>query len=143
MKRFAAVVLALAATACERGPAEAPRPMLEAGARVYEKHCSSCHGANLEGQPRWRERRPDGKLPAPPHDESGHTWHHADEVLFDLVKHGMARYAGPGYATDMPAYAGTLSDEEIRAVLEYIKSRWPAQIREKQSKLDAAHRSAK
>lgn len=146
MTRLAlAIAPLLLATACERqsAPTSIGQSQSAAGAAVYSQHCASCHGANLEGQPNWRERRPDGKLPAPPHDASGHTWHHADEVLFDLVKNGMARYAGPDYATDMPAYAGALADDEIRAVLEYIKSRWPADIREKQAGIDAAHRAAR
>jgi mono/diheme cytochrome c family protein len=135
----------LSSTGCERAPdaGAADRARLTRGANVYETHCASCHGFNLEGQPDWRSRRPDGKLPAPPHDESGHTWHHADQVLFDLVKNGVASYGGPGYVSDMPAYAGKLSDEEIHAVLAYIKSRWPAHIRDKQARIDAAQRSAK
>jgi len=108
------------------------------GADLYARHCASCHGANLEGQPNWRERKADGRLPAPPHDASGHTWHHADEVLFNLTKNGLGPYAPPGYASDMPAFAGTLSDDEIRAVLAYIKSRWPASIREKQAQIGKA-----
>jgi mono/diheme cytochrome c family protein len=63
-------------------------------------------------------------MPAPPHDESGHTWHHPDDMLFDITKHGIARYAPPGYQSDMPAFGGVLSDDEIRAVLAFIKSHW-------------------
>ena len=32
---------------------------------------------------------PSGRMPAPPHDASGHTWHHRDDVLFRLVKEGV------------------------------------------------------
>ena len=73
---------------------------------------------------------PNGKLPAPPHDESGHTWHHADALLVDMVKNGLVpgRTAPDGYASDMPAYGEILSDEEILAVLAYIKSAWPPDI---------------
>lgn len=98
-----------------------------AGQRVYDRHCSACHGANLEGQPDWRTRKSDGRLPAPPHDASGHTWHHPDAVLFGIVKEGLlpGKYAPEGYESDMPAFGGVLSDDEIRAVLAYIKSTWP------------------
>ena len=144
MRIIAVIALAaLMAGACERDRPAAGASQLLIGQAVYEKHCASCHGGNLEGQPNWRQRRPDGKLPAPPHDQTGHTWHHADEALFELVKRGMTAFAGPDYKTDMPAYAGLLSDDEIRAVLAYIKSRWPVEIRDKQSKIDAAHRSRK
>jgi mono/diheme cytochrome c family protein len=99
------------------------------GAPLYAEHCAACHGTDLEGQPDWRQRRPDGRLPAPPHDESGHTWHHPAEQLFALTKYGPAAIAGGGYQSDMPAYEGTLSDAEIWAVLSYLKSRWPVEIR--------------
>jgi mono/diheme cytochrome c family protein len=95
------------------------------GARVYAEHCASCHGAKLEGQPDWRKRLPNGRLPAPPHDESGHTWHHSDRVLFEITKYGLVPpHAPKDYESDMPAFGGKLSDEEIRAVLAYIQSHW-------------------
>ena len=99
------------------------------GQTVYAANCASCHGAALEGQPDWRERKPDGRLPAPPHDVSGHTWHHPAETLFGIVKDGIGTHAPPGYESDMPAFGGTLSDEEIRAVLAFIASRWPETVR--------------
>jgi mono/diheme cytochrome c family protein len=113
------------------GCGEAPPPAdLALGRRVYEQHCAACHGAKLEGQPDWRTRLPNGRMPAPPHDDSGHTWHHPDHVLFGITKHGLVPpYAPAGYASDMPAFAGKLSDEEIRAVLAYIASSWSGEIR--------------
>lgn len=99
------------------------------GKTVYEQNCASCHGAKLEGQPNWRERLPNGRLPAPPHDVSGHTWHHPDAVLVDIVRDGLVpgKTAPEGYQSDMPAYAGVLTDGDIVAVLAYIKSNWPAE----------------
>ena len=96
------------------------------GEKIYAQHCAACHGAKLEGQPNWRKKLPNGRMPAPPHDESGHTWHHTDEVLFGITKEGLVpgKYAPPGYQSDMPAFGGTLSDAEIRAVLAFIYSHW-------------------
>jgi mono/diheme cytochrome c family protein len=104
------------------------------GEAIYVQHCAACHGAKLEGQPDWRTRLPNGRLRAPPHDESGHTWHHPDIVLFDIVKHGLVpgKTAPSGHESDMPAYGNILSDEEIMAVLAYIKSTWPEEIQEMQ-----------
>jgi len=95
------------------------------GARIYVQNCAACHGAQLEGQPEWRRRLPNGRMPAPPHDESGHTWHHADRVLFAITKNGMVAPNAPkDYQSDMPAFGGKLTDDEIWAALAYIKSYW-------------------
>ena len=101
------------------------------GAEIYARACASCHGAKLEGQPNWRSRRPDGKLPAPPHDETGHTWHHPDAMLFDLTKKGPAAMVDGAYPTDMPGFAESLSDSEIIDVLSFIKSTWPVSVRQR------------
>lgn len=110
------------------------------GAALYAKHCASCHGANLEGQANWRERKADGKLPAPPHDASGHTWHHPDRVLFRVSKEGMAWVGDPNYQSDMPAFAGVLSDQEIQAVIAFIKNHWPEPVRAQQQTIDQQDR---
>lgn len=94
------------------------------GRGLYVANCASCHGASLEGQPDWMKRKPDGRLPAPPHDASGHTWHHSDAQILLITKEGLSAIA-PGYESDMPAFGGKLKDTEIIEVLEYIKSTWP------------------
>jgi len=106
------------------------------GQLVYRQHCASCHGANLEGQPNWKDELPEGGRVAPPHDETGHTWHHADALLFTLVKTGPEASSLPGYIYRMPAFGGTLSDEEIWAVLAYIKSTWPAETQAAQDEVN-------
>ena len=110
------------------------------GSRVYAKNCASCHGANLEGQPDWKRLGPDGRMPAPPHDETGHTWHHDAATLFELTKHGLKAMLGPDstYESAMPAYDGVLTDEEILAVLSFIKSTWPADVRERHDAMEAS-----
>lgn len=114
--------------------------LLERGRQVYVAQCASCHGVNREGQAHWRERGADGRLPAPPHDETGHTWHHPDELLFRITKEGVAQAAGlTDYESNMPTYGGTLSDADIVAVLSWIKSQWPAQT---QAQHDAINRQA-
>ena len=129
MRRVLAALLLGACT--ETPPGDDPRAdprdgaKTALGARVYAQHCAACHGPKLEGQPDWRQRLPNGRMPAPPHDESGHTWHHPDHVLFAITKRGLvAPYAPPGYQSDMPAFADRLSDEETWAVLAYIKRHW-------------------
>ncbi len=108
------------------------------GKQIYRGSCASCHGVNLEGQvPDWQSPGADGKIPAPPHDETGHTWHHADRVLFDITKLGVAKAANlKNYESSMPAYEGVLSDDEIVAVLSYIKSSWPEEMRNRHDELN-------
>ena len=105
------------------------REQIVLGRTVYEKNCASCHGVRLEGQPDWRRRLPNGRMPAPPHDETGHTWHHPEKALFAVTKYGLVPpYAPPNYQSDMLAFQSILSDDEIRAVLAYIKSHWSAEV---------------
>jgi mono/diheme cytochrome c family protein len=141
------IAMILVLTGCEQAssgfedsradPGDAGRVAL--GERVYAQHCASCHGARLEGQPNWRSRLPNGRLPAPPHDATGHTWHHADALLFAITKQGIVPpYAPTGYESDMPAFGRTLSDDEIWAVLAFIKSRWTApEVREARAQMSA------
>ncbi len=112
--------------------------LLGLGQKVYATQCAACHGQRLEGQPNWRERGADGRLPAPPHDASGHTWHHPDDVLFRITKYGVVKAAKlKNYESAMPAFEGRLSDEEIIAVLSWIKSKWPPEIRARVDRMNA------
>lgn len=109
------------------------------GRAVYKKDCASCHGAKLEGQANWQSRKPDGRLPAPPHDADGHTWHHPDQHLFQITKHGLVSPFAPiGYKSDMPGFGSALMDEDIWAVLAFIKSTWPPHIAERQKRINGA-----
>lgn len=122
-------------------PLDAGSPAVIAqGRAVYEQHCASCHGVQLEGQPGWQNRRADGRMPAPPHDASGHTWHHPNEVLRTIVRDGVQAYAPPGYQSDMPAFGGVLTDAQIRMVLAYIESTWPPGVRAKHDEIERASR---
>lgn len=103
------------------------------GEAIYRTQCASCHGVKLEGQPDWRSRLPSGRFPAPPHDESGHTWHHSDAVLLRIIAEGPAFYGTLGVQTDMPGFGDKLSSRDMAAVLAYIKSRWPPEIRARQT----------
>lgn len=107
------------------------------GQVVYRDHCAECHGANLEGQPNWQQRLPDGTMPAPPHDDTGHTWHHPDQQLFDYTKLGGAAVVPAPFESAMPGFGETLSDDDIWAVLAFIKSRWPERQRNIQAQRSA------
>lgn len=123
--------------------ADAPQ-VLKVGQAVYAARCAACHGAQMEGQPNWRERDASGRLPAPPHDASGHTWHHPDDLLFRITKYGTAKAANlKDFESGMPPFEGVLTDAEIVAALSWIKSRWPAEIRQQQEALTASQAAQK
>ena len=111
--------------------------LVSQGGDLYAEYCASCHGADLKGEPNWQTEKPDGSLPAPPHDETGHTWHHSDDLLFRTTKFGTANALGlETFDSNMPAFGESLSDEEIVAVLSWIKAQWPAEIRQRHDTLN-------
>ena len=110
--------------------------LVNLGKLVYKNNCASCHGVNLEGQERWRQPDADGYMLAPPHNESGHTWHHSDEYLFLMTKYGLEEIIGHEYPNNMPAYNNVLSDREIVAALSFIKSTWSTRIRLQHDKIN-------
>lgn len=107
-----------------------------AGAAIYAEHCAACHGADLEGEPDWRERDAEGYLPAPPHDATGHTWHHPDAQLIEITRRGIEAMVGGGYRSKMIGFGDVLSDRDILDVLGYIKSTWPAHIRAQHDRIN-------
>ena len=115
---------------------------VQLGQVLYEEYCAACHGRQLEGDPNWQVRSSDGYLPAPPHDATGHTWHHPTEQLFQITKLGTEAVVGGGYVSNMAGFSDVLSDKEIYAVLAYIKSTWPDRIIERHAQLDAAYSEA-
>ena len=135
------LALGVAALALWRYAGEAVRidpgdaGLVALGRKVYAAHCAACHGADREGEPDWRMRKDDGTLPAPPHDESGHTWHHPDGMLFAITRSGGQAVAPAGYESGMPGFAGTLTDREISASIAFIKAHWPAEIRRRQEQI--------
>ena len=110
---------------------------MDLGRVVYAENCGSCHGVALEGQANWQQRDADGYLPAPPHDETGHTWHHPDSYLFLMTKYGIEEMIGKTYHNNMPAYKDKLTDEEILAALSYIKSTWSSRIQRQHDQINA------
>ena len=124
-----------------RTPAAPATFDVAAGEALYQTNCASCHGANLEGQPDWQSAGPDGLLPPPPHDETGHTWHHADNILFDYVKLGgedVLKQQGIAFDSGMPGFGDQLTDAQIWDILSYIKSTWPDRERAVQADRSAA-----
>ena len=119
------------------------RAAIKLGQTIYKDNCASCHGTNLEGQIGWQTEIVDGRRLAPPHDETGHTWHHPDELLYNMTKYGFAEMLGKKYPNNMPVYEDILSDGELLAVLGYIKSTWPEKIKAIHNKINQSYASNK
>ena len=125
------VALLAACTSADRGAERL-------GAQVYGARCASCHGGRGEGAPNWRSWGPDGRLPPPPHDSTGHTWHHADGLLYRIVVSGTAGAVGDSLHASrygMPAFGTLLTPREVHAVLAYIKGGWSSQQRRRQAQV--------
>lgn len=136
--RLAVLALALLPTAAFAEPIKLfpqDETITGIGKVIYDSECATCHGKALEGEPNWKERKANGRMPAPPHDITGHTWHHPEQMLFEITKYGLQRFAGADYQSDMPAYKGTLTDAEIVAVLSFIKSTWPAEVQQRHDRM--------
>jgi mono/diheme cytochrome c family protein len=111
------------------------------GRALYNANCASCHGDNLEGQPDWRSPGADGRYPAPPHDATGHTWHHSDAALVDYITLGgeeALAQMGVRFDSGMPGFGDVLSQQDIEDILTYIKSRWPERERAVQAERSLA-----
>ena len=113
--------------------------MVSRGKRIYAVHCASCHGRYLQGQPLWQLVDDYAGRRAPAHDETGHTWQHSDEDLFEVTKYGRFASAPSRYVSYMPAFRDELSDQQILAVLAFIKARWPLGLRVAQAMLNPGH----
>lgn len=146
LRRSVAVILtcisaSAVAFACGNDPStesavERSEP-IERGQRIFVETCAACHGSSGEGQPNWRTTNPDGTLPPPPLNGSGHTWHHGDGTLYKQVKLGGGYLDLPGFKSGMPGFGDQLSHQEIIDVLTYVKSLWGDQAVQGTTKREA------
>jgi mono/diheme cytochrome c family protein len=93
------------------------------GGKIFQGNCASCHGAQAQGEPNWRQPGADGLNPAPPLDGTGHAWHHPKNMLMRTIKYGT-----PGGKGRMQPWGDKLSDQEIEDVTAWLISKWPKEI---------------
>ena len=103
---------------------------IQLGSQLYATNCASCHGEQLQGNPKWNiTTDEDGDNLPPPLNGTGHTWHHSPEQLFNIIKYGLKIY-NEDYKGKMQGNPD-LSDEDVWSILAYIKYVWPESIRQK------------
>lgn len=107
---------------------------LERGERLYQTWCQTCHGEATGGQMM--------AIP-PPHNANGHTWHHPDCQLTDIVLNSsgemgemMRQMMGVGENVPrMPAFKDKLTRDDALTILAYIKTWWTGRQREFQARV--------
>ncbi|WP_404362843.1 c-type cytochrome [Marinobacter sp.] len=99
------------------------------GRKIYEQYCAACHGWQGEGAADWKKKDEKGEMPPPPHDETGHTWRHSDRMLFQMIAEGWRHPFNKSDRLTMPAFENILTDQEIRAVIEYLRTLWTEEQR--------------
>ena len=91
-----------------------PPPGTSRVARLYLGLCATCHGEDGHGS--WRATlfliRP-GDLA-----DSARVAGHTDQYLADVIRNGGAPIGRPG----MPAFGGSLGDDDIRALVVYVRT---------------------
>lgn len=107
----------------DRGLAAA---LVQRGETLYQASCQSCHGGATGGS----------MMDIPPrHNQVGHTWHHPDCQLTRFILDGTGNLAEmqpmmrgmmrvPADTPQMPKWRGILSEDEVSAILSYIKTWW-------------------
>ncbi len=95
------------------------KAQVQAGKKVFAANCASCHGFNAEKTVNWRKKLADGSYPPPALNGTAHAWHHTFAQLMTQINDGGAKYGGK-----MPAFRGTLSEDEEKEAISYFQSFW-------------------
>lgn len=111
------------------GDPDSSSGQIREGRKIYEQHCAACHGWQGEGTADWKKPDEKGEMPPPPHDETGHTWRHSDAMLFEMIAEGWQHPFNKSDRLTMPAFKDILSDQEIKAVIEYLRTLWTEEQR--------------
>lgn len=118
---MAMMTLALLVSGCSKS--DGGDDLAAQGEPLYAQNCQSCHGDATTGA---------GRLTAliPSHGQDGHTWHHADGQLADII---LGRFTYPG--REMPSFEDTLTEDQVEAILAYLKLGWNEEMLEFQAEV--------
>ena len=89
---------------------------MELGGKLYEQHCAQCHGADGKGQPpAWPPLAGNLSVVAVAPDNAIHM----------VLSGGFApSTAGNPQPHGMPPFAQALGDQDVAAVVTYIRQSW-------------------
>ena len=105
MEKIAIIAACLAFGAASLGAADVKEN--------WEKHCASCHGKDGKGETK-AGRKADVKNLTDATYQASFT----DEQMFKQIKEGMKDKNGK---EKMKAFGGTLSDDEIKALVAFVR----------------------
>jgi mono/diheme cytochrome c family protein len=84
----------------------------------------------------------------PRHNANGHTWHHSDRQLIDTILNGsgemgeMMRSMMGDPGVRMPTFRGVLTEEDVKAILTYIKTWWTPEQQQFQADISQRYQEA-
>jgi mono/diheme cytochrome c family protein len=106
---------------------------------LYTAYCAGCHGDHGQGQfPGAAALQPSpitNRIGAPPHDDTGHSWHHSDDLLVRYVLEG--GFTDPAAFYPMPGFGGLLTVDDARQIVGYIMTLWTDEQRMMQKQTTA------
>ena len=119
IRAMAVYLKSLPPAPADSNPLEVPRAsgaMLDRGAKLYEKHCASCHGDKGEGV----------RNAYPPLAGNRAVTMAVTTNLVQVVLHGGYPPATRGNPRPfgMPPFAYTLSDQDVADVVTYMRQSW-------------------
>ncbi len=88
---------------------------IQAGSELFAENCADCHGAEGEGG---EIKDKPGEVTAPLNSEDFLVGHF-DDTIFQLISYGQP---GEGMQAFGLAYGGALNDQEIRAIIAFMRS---------------------
>lgn len=128
MLAVVAVVATVTAACGDRG-FQSDQEVVARGEQLYAASCVQCHGGPAGGRI--------SDIP-PRHNAQGHTWHHADCLLTDIVLDGFPPRQGASDDEIMPAFRDELTGAEADVILTYLKTWWTDEQRRSQAEVTAA-----
>ena len=102
---------------------------LKKGQALYQQNCAQCHDSGASTSDAWKKPNSMGEMPAPPHNQRGHTWRHSDNQLKRMIIKGWRDPFNKSKRLTMPSFKGRLTAQEIDILLGYLKSLWTEQQR--------------